>query len=80
MLEGMENMIKDKRVENIFCEFNSWWLERNSSSPNQLLGRFKDYGYIIYKKTNLQNNLVGHKNAHFSLQDIWFKLSEKRDL
>lgn len=74
VLEGMKILISNKRVENIFCEFNSWWLERNSSSPQQLLECVLDSGYKIYKKTNLQNNLVGHSGAKFSLQDIWFKL------
>ena len=47
VLDGMENLIKERRIENIFCEFNSLWLERNSTRPEELLERFRDYGYKI---------------------------------
>ena len=76
VLDGMENLIKEKRVKNVFCEFNSWWLERNSTTSKQLLERFLDYGYKINQQTELQEGLSGHKGVTFSLQDIWFKLPE----
>jgi FkbM family methyltransferase len=75
VLAGAENLIKEKRIKNIFCEFNSWWLERNSTTPKQLRERFLDLGYEIYRQTELQENLVGHQGATFSLQDIWFQLA-----
>lgn len=76
VLDGMERLIKEKRVKNIFCEFNSWWLEQNSTTTKQLLERFLDYGYEINAQTDLQEGLAGHKGVTFSLQDIWFKLVE----
>jgi FkbM family methyltransferase len=74
VLDGMEHLIRTRRVLNIFCEFNSWWLERNSTTPSHLLERFLDYGYEISERTALQQGLTGHKGAVFNLQDIWFKL------
>ena len=74
VLDGMENLIKEKRVQNIFCEFNSWWLERNSTTSKQLIERFHDYGYLINMQTELQQGLHGHKGESFDLQDIWFNL------
>jgi FkbM family methyltransferase len=75
VLAGAEHMIKAGRVENIFCEFNSWWLGQNSTTPKQLLERFFDLGYKIHKQTELQENLAGHQGATFNLQDIWFQLT-----
>ncbi len=77
VLDGMENLIKDKRIKNVFCEFNSWWLEQNSTTPKQLLERFLDYGYMINRQTKLLTGLAGHKGAVFELQDIWFKLPDQ---
>lgn len=77
VLDGMNNLLRAERVLNIFCEFNSWWLERNSTTSKQLLERFLDYGYKIHKQTVLQEGLIGHKGAFFNLQDIWFKLPQK---
>jgi len=77
VLDGMDALLKEKRVQNIFCEFNSWWLERNSTTSKQLLERFLDYGYEIHKQTELQEGLVGHEGAFFDLQDMWLKLSMK---
>ena len=57
-------------IGNIFCEFNSWWLEQNSTTTNQLLERFLDYGYEINAQTHLQQELAGNKGATFSLQDV----------
>jgi hypothetical protein len=68
--------MKEKRIQNIFCEFNSWWLERNSTTPKQLLERFFDYGYKINMQTKLQEKISGHKGIFFDLQDIWFTLPE----
>jgi FkbM family methyltransferase len=73
VLDGMERMLHAKKVQNIFCEFNSWWLERNGTTTERLLERFLDFGYIIHRQTELQTDLVGHQGARFNLQDIWFK-------
>jgi FkbM family methyltransferase len=76
VLDGMDNLIKEKRVKNIFCEFNSWWLERNSITSKQLLERFLDYRYKINLQTKLQEKIPGHKGIFFDLQDIWFTLRD----
>jgi len=74
VLDGMEDLIRAKRVENIICEFNSGWLKRNSTTPKQLLERFMDLGYRIHMQTELRENLIGHHGELFSLQDIWFSI------
>jgi FkbM family methyltransferase len=76
VLDGMANLIRERKVLNIFCEFNSWWLGRNSITPKQLLERFQDYGFAIHKQTKLQVGLPGANGATFDLQDIWFTLAE----
>ena len=76
VLDSMENLIKERRVENIICEFNSGWLKRNSTTPKQLLQRFLDHGFRIREQTDLQEKLVGRHGELFDLQDIWFTIDE----
>lgn len=71
VLSGMEGLIKEKRIENIICEFNSGWLKRNSMTPKQLYERFLDLGFKIHAQTKLEKNLVGHRGELFDLQDLW---------
>jgi FkbM family methyltransferase len=75
VLVGMERLIKEKRIENIICEFNSGWLKRNSVTPAYLYERFINLGYHVRKKTKLEENLIGHHGELFNLQDFWFSLS-----
>lgn len=72
VLAGMERLIKEKRIENIICEFNSGWLRRNSMTPNQLHVRFLDLGYQVHMQTRLQENLINNDGENWSLQDFWF--------
>lgn len=74
VLDSMEGLIRSRRIENVFCEFNSGWLKRNSTTPKQLLQRFLDYGFRIRAQTELQENLVGRHGELFDLQDIWFSI------
>jgi FkbM family methyltransferase len=72
VLDGMTGLIEKGQVHNVICEFNSYWLERNSTTPAELLARFHGHGFKIREQSALNDNLVGHKGAHFELQDIWF--------
>ena len=72
VLDGMEQLAKSGRIENIICEFNSGWLRRNSTTPEQLLERFLSLGYHVHMHTVLRQGLVGHRGESFDLQDIWF--------
>ena len=76
VLDGMDRLIKETRIENIMCEFNSGWLRRNSTTPKQLLERFMDLGYSVRAQSKLEANIVGNHGELFDLQDIWFSLSE----
>ena len=74
VLAGMERLVKEKRIENIICEFNSGWLKRNSMTPVQLYEQFIDLGYQVRRKTDLQNVVNKHDGEHWSLQDFWFSI------
>jgi len=80
VLSGMERLIKEKRIENIICEFNSGWLKRNSMTPNQLHDSFTNLGYQIHMQTKLEENLPAAHGELFSLQDFWFSLSLKKSV
>jgi FkbM family methyltransferase len=72
VLSGMERLIKEKRIENIICEFNSGWLNRNSTTPAQLYERFINLGYQVRMQTTLEENVNRKDGEHWSLQDFWF--------
>jgi len=74
VLEGMAGLIKKGKIENVICEFNSGWLRRNATTSEQLLARFLDLGFLVYKKTELQGNLTGHLDEQYELQDVWFTM------
>jgi len=76
VLAGMERLIKEKRIENIICEFNSGWLKRNSMTPKKLYERFLDIGYQVHMQTKLEKNLIGRHGELFDLQDFWFSIKE----
>lgn len=76
VLDGMTQLLDEKKVQNIFCEFNSWWLEQNGCTTQMLFDRFIEAGFYVHKQTQLQENLIGRQGVTFSLQDIWFKLKE----
>jgi FkbM family methyltransferase len=71
---GMNHLLSEKRIKNIFCEFNSWWLARNLTTPAELLEQILAFGYEIHKKTDKLTGLPAHGGGTFDLQDIWFML------
>jgi FkbM family methyltransferase len=71
VLEGMSGLLAQGRIQNVICEFNSYWLERNSMTTAELRKRFLSQGFTIREQSAV-NNLLGHKGAAFELQDIWF--------
>jgi FkbM family methyltransferase len=76
VLAGMEQLVKQKRIENIVCEFNSGWLKRNSMTSAKLYERFLDFGYQVHRQTKLEKKLVGHHGELYDLQDIWFSIND----
>ncbi len=72
VLRGMSRLIRDRRIENVMCEFNSWWLRRNATTPEQLHDMFLSCGFRIERATDLERNLVGHLGERFDLQDRWY--------
>lgn len=76
VLDGMELLVRSRRIENVLCEFNSGWLVRNSTTPKRLLERFLELGYDIRKQTMLQRLPTGKSGETFDLQDIWFRMKD----
>ena len=74
VLEGMEHLVRSRRIENVFCEFNSGWLSRNGTTPERLLDRFLGLGFAIRQRTALQRIPTGKPGETFDLQDIWFRM------
>jgi len=74
VLSGMEGLIKDKRIENIFCEFNSGWLKRNSITPSELFKRFTELGCQARMQTRLEEYVNSKDGELWSLQDFWFSI------
>jgi len=74
VLAGMIRLIKEKRIENIICEFNSGWLKRNSMTPVQLYERFINLGCQVCMQTRLEKNVNRNDGEHWSLQDFWFSI------
>jgi FkbM family methyltransferase len=74
VLAGMEMLIKEQRIENLICEFNSWWLRKNGMTPLQLHERILDLGFQVLMKTKLETNIIGHNGELFDLQDIFFSM------
>jgi len=78
VLTGMENLIKEKRIMNIICEFNSGWLKRNSITPAQLYERFINLGFHVRMQTRFEENVNKNDGEKWSLQDFWFSLPIKK--
>lgn len=77
VLAGMAQLIAQKRIENIICEFNSGWLKRNATTPKKLHERFVGLGYQVHAQTRLEQNLDGHRGEQYDLQDFWFSLKKR---
>lgn len=72
VLRGMARLMRSGRIRNIICEFNSWWLGQNHSTPDQLHEMFAAEGFHVREATTLERNLAGHHGARFDLQDRWY--------
>lgn len=72
VLDSMRRLIREKRIENVICEFNSGWLKRNATTPERLRQEFLDLGFRVREQTDRQENLPGYKGETFELQDVWF--------
>lgn len=75
VLDGMSELIKAGRVENIICEFNSGWLSQNVITPEMLFDKFINYGYKVVKKTGVSQGPT-FWGGTYTLQDIWFTKSQ----
>lgn len=75
VIRGMTRLLKERRVRNIICEFNSGWLKRSGASPSKLLNTILEAGFVIKNQTVLMDELI-EISGTFTLQDVWFILPE----
>jgi FkbM family methyltransferase len=72
VIKGLRKLAQGGLVQNVFCEFNSGWLRRNSTTPKELFDAIIDCGFVVHKKTELTMHLEADALRTFELQDIWF--------
>lgn len=72
VLVGMNRLFAERRVENIVIEFNSGWLEKNGTTPEELEKKIEALGFDVKEKTAVQDGLLD--GMTFTLQDVWFAL------
>lgn len=74
VLTGMDKIIRARRVENVFCEFNSGWLARNNTTIQQLQDRFAALGYHVYRQTTFHRDIEGSDGTRYDMVDVWYRL------
>jgi FkbM family methyltransferase len=72
VIKGLRRLAQGGLVQNLFCEFNSGWLRRNSTTPTELFDAIIECGFVVHKKTELTSHLEADGLRNFELQDIWF--------
>ena len=72
VLQGMRELVRNGAVQNIFLEFNSGWLKRNATTPEELFRLVTSFGFQVHKKTGLEVHREKSGDP-FELQDMWLK-------
>jgi FkbM family methyltransferase len=73
IIRGLSGLAKNNLIENIICEFNSNWLERNGSSHQELLELIKSYGFKVSDSTELLTSYEEKDGKFHTLQDFLFE-------
>lgn len=73
VIRGLSGLAKNKLIKNIFCEFNSGWLEKNGSSHQELLELILSYGFKVLDSTELHNFYEVKDDKNHTLQDLLFE-------
>ena len=73
VLRGLKDLASKGMIENIICEFNSGWLEKNNSSHDELLELFLSLGFVVKDKTSLLSFYEKKIDKVCTLQDFYFQ-------
>lgn len=73
VLSGMENLINSGKIQYVMCEFNSYWLKMNKTTPEELHQKFMDYGFVVIEATKLKTDCKDLFGNDYSLQDKLYK-------
>ena len=79
VIKGLRKLAQAGLIQNLFCEFNSGWLRRNSTTPKQLFEAIVGCGFVVHKKTELTTHPEADGLQTFELQDIWFSWGGKNE-
>ncbi len=79
VIKGFRRLAQAGLIQNLFCEFNSGWLRRNSTTPKQLFEAIVDCGFVVHKKTEPTTHPEADGLQTFELQDIWFSWGGKNE-
>jgi FkbM family methyltransferase len=69
-IRGMRRLSEAGLIRNLICEFNSGWLGRNNTAPEDLLSQVTGMGFQVCRQT--ERTLHGAGKDAWTLQDFWF--------
>jgi hypothetical protein len=72
VLEGMSTLARSGRIRRVICEFNSWWLNANNTSIEDLQRRFSVMGFEAEESTEWQRGPASGGGT-FDLQDVLYR-------
>ena len=73
VLKGMMGLIKEGKVEYVMCEFNSYWLKQNNTTPEELHHTFVQLGFVVVEKTELKTDCKDLFGNNHTLQDRLYR-------
>jgi hypothetical protein len=72
VLEWMTSLVATGRVRHVLCEFNSWWLNANGTTVENLAACFHEMGLEVEDSTEWTSGPASGGGT-FDLQDILFR-------
>ncbi|MDR6632315.1 FkbM family methyltransferase [Phyllobacterium sp. 1468] len=72
VIRGLQQMSSKGLIRNLIIEFNSGWLRRNESTPQDLFDLIVSFGFVVHRKTEISQG-PGRDGTSFECQDMWFK-------
>lgn len=71
VIRGMTQLASQGQIKNLLCEFNSGWLKRNNTTPDDLHAFITSLGFCLHKETK-PATLLERNGDPYLLQDKWF--------
>jgi hypothetical protein len=75
VLEGMTSLVATGRVRYVLCEFNSWWLNANGTTVENLAARFHAMGFDVEDSTEWTRGPASGGGT-FDLQNVLYRYSK----